>query len=116
MLVDRIRELLKEKNIFAKDMLAELGINKDQLKRWEDPNATIKPIYLNAIAAYLGTTPEYLLGQSDDKDLPLEELKGLDEKDTEILNMYSRLSDEQKKQALSYLEFLADKQENEDKQ
>lgn len=116
MLVDRIRELLKEKNIYAKDMLSELGINKDQLKRWEDPNATIKPIYLNAIAAYLGTTPEYLLGQSDDKTLPLEELKGPDEKDTEILSKYSRLSDELKQQARSYLDFLVEKQENEGNQ
>lgn len=116
MLVDRIRELLKEKNIFAKDMLAELGINKDQLKRWEDPNATIKPIYLNAIAAYLGTTPEYLLGQSDDKDLPLEKLKGLDEQDIEILVKLSRLSGEYKKEALSYLDFLEQRKASQENQ
>ena len=48
-------------------MLRDLGINKDQLKRWEEPGAVIKPIYVNAIADYLGTTPEYLLGQTDEK-------------------------------------------------
>ena len=108
MFVERVRNLLKEKNIFAKDMLKDLGINKDQLKRWEDPNAIIKPIYVSAIANYLGTTPEYLLGQTDDKGSPPGEIpQGLDEKTSEVLAMYSRLSDEQKKQALSYLEYLA---------
>lgn len=179
MFVERIRSLLKEKNIFAKDMLKDLGINKDQLKRWEDPTAIIKPIYVNAIADYLDTTPEYLLGKTDEKETsfdvrvnnmfwdkflnlcneknispnkmcadlglsnatatkwkngsaprsttllliaeyfdvdisyfaeketPPEELPaGLDEKDIEIINRFSRLSDEQKRQALSYLEFL----------
>lgn len=112
MFVERVRNLLKEKNIFAKDMLKDLGINKDQLKRWEDPNAIIKPIYVSAIANYLGTTPEYLLGQTDDKGSPPGDVpQGLDEKTTEVVMKLSRLSDEQKAKVLSYLEFLAS-QEN----
>lgn len=91
-------------------VILELGLSRSLVTSWKNgtiPNNTT----LKKIADYFGVTTEQLVN-----DLPLEELKGLDEKDTEILNMYSRLSDEQKKQALSYLEFLADKQENEDKQ
>lgn len=106
MFVERVRSLLKEKNIFAKDMLKDLGINKDQLKRWEDPNAIIKPIYVSAIANYLGTTPEYLLGQTDDKGSPPGEPQGLDEKTTKAVMKLSRLSDEQKAKALLYIEYL----------
>ena len=117
MIVERIRTLLKEKKIFAKDMLKELGINKDQLKRWEDPNAVIKPIYINAIAQYLGTTADYLMGITDivteeeliseqKETLPEEIPAGLDEIDIKIINRLLELSDEQKTQALTYMEFL----------
>ena len=110
MFVERIRNLLKEKKIFAKDMLKELGINKDQLKRWEKPGAVIKPIHINAIANYLGVTPEYLLGETEEKGSPSAEiLKGLDEIGVQILTVFSELPEEKKTEALSYLEFLAQK-------
>lgn len=112
MIVERIRILLKEKNIYAKDMLKDLGINKDQLKRWEDPNATIKPIYLNAIANYLDTTIEYLLGKTEEKGSPSGEIpEGPDEICAKIITLYSNLEENQKSEALSYLEFLVQKKQ-----
>ena len=90
-------------------VILEIGLSKSLVTNWKNgtiPNNTT----LKRVADYFGITVEQLVN-----DLPLEELKGLDEKDTEILNMYSRLSDEQKKQARSYLDFLVDKQENKGK-
>lgn len=108
MFVERIRNLLKEKKIFAKDMLKELGINKDQLKRWEKPGAVIKPIHINAIANYFGVTPEYLLGKTEEKGSPSAELlKGLDELDLEVLTVFSQLSEHGREEALSFARFLA---------
>ena len=68
MIVERIRKLLKEKKLSAKDMLIALNINKDSLKRWEaseKEGKPIKEIYLNAVASYLNTTVDYLLGKTD---------------------------------------------------
>lgn len=66
--VERIKQLLREKKITQKIMLEELDINKNQISRWEDPEAVIKPVFINAIADYLGTTTAYLLGKTDIKE------------------------------------------------
>ena len=88
-------------------MLKDLGINKDQLKRWEDPDAIIKPIYISAIADYLDTTPEYLLGKTDKKEKPA--IVGEPISDNESFILYNSLSPELRKQADEYLRFLAAK-------
>ena len=76
MFVERIRELLKIKKILAKDMLTDLGINKNQLSLWESAERNgkdcrkFKSIYVEAIAKYLGTTPEYLYGYTNVSYIP----------------------------------------------
>ena len=87
----RIRALLKEKNIFAKDMLLDLGINKDQLKRWETGKSEIKAIHVNAIANYLGVSPEYLRGETDEKKQPA--LNGLSEDKIKLIQKIETMSE-----------------------
>lgn len=70
MFIERVRQLLKEKGIYGKDMLADLEINKNQLTRWEKENTIPTKAVLIAIADYLETTPEYLLGETDIKEKP----------------------------------------------
>lgn len=66
--IERVRQLLKEKGIYGKDMLADLEINKNQLTRWEKEDTVPTKAVLIAIADYLETTPEYLLGETDQKE------------------------------------------------
>ena len=112
MFIKRVRQLLKEKGIYGKDMLADLEINKNQLTRWEKENTIPTKAVLIAIADYLETTPEYLLGETDIKE-KLSANGELDELDNEIIRVFSSLSDEKKKAALEYLAFLK-QQENGD--
>jgi transcriptional regulator with XRE-family HTH domain len=97
-------------------VVLELGISRGSVTSWKKgavPNNTT----LLKIANYFNVSVDFLLnGDAEEKEKPLEELKEPDEKDTEILAMYSRLSDEQKKQALSYLEYLAQHKASEDTQ
>ena len=89
-------------------VILEIGLSRSLVTSWKNgtvPNNTT----LKKIADYFGISAEQLINDS-----PLEELKGHDEKDNEILNMYSRLSDEQKKQALSYLQYLAEHKAHEE--
>ena len=85
-------------------VVLELGLSRSLVTSWKNgtvPNNTT----LLKIATYFNVTVEELI--SEQKETPPEEIPaGLDEQDIEILNLYSRLSDEQKAQALSYLEFL----------
>lgn len=103
--IERVRQLLKEKGIYGKDMLADLEINKNQLTRWEKEDTVPTKAVLIAIADYLETTPEYLLGETDIKEKPSANGE-LDELDAEIIRVLSSLSDEKKKAALEYLAFL----------
>ena len=105
MFIERVKQLLKEKNIYAKDMLADLEINKNQLSRWEKSDSIPSKAILLGIADYLGTTTAYLLGETDIKEKPLEN-EGLSELDMEIIKAFSQLPDELKEEALRYLDFL----------
>lgn len=69
--IERVRQLLKEKGMYGKDMLADLEINKNQLTRWEKEDTVPTKAVLIAIADYLETTPEYLLGETDIKEKPV---------------------------------------------
>lgn len=71
---------------------------------------TPKGIKVKAIADYLGTTSESLIGKTDQNEKPSADGE-LDELDNEMLKLFSSLSDENKKAALDSLSFLT-QQEN----
>ena len=100
--------LCAKNEITPSALVKKLSIANGAVTKWKN-GAIPHQTTLHKIADYFGVTTEQLVN-----DLPLEELKGLDEKDTEILNMYSRLSDEHKKQALSYLQYLAEHKAHEE--
>ena len=106
MFIERVKLLLKEKKIFAKDMLLDLGINKNQMSRWEKEGTLPKPIVLNSIANYLGTTAEYLLGETDIKT-PLADAD--DETVSEFGELMGSLSADERKELMNYARFLMQK-------
>ena len=92
-------------------VILELGLSRSLVTSWKNgtvPNNTT----LLKIANYFNVSVEELI--SEPKDTPQRITPGLDEKTAEILSMYSQLSDEQKKQALSYLEYLAQRRASEE--
>ena len=104
--IPRLFELMDELNITAATLSRDLKISKGNVTDWKMGRANPSKLALSAIADYLNTTPEYLLGETDEKNTPRENPEGLDEIDAEIIKVFSSLSDEKKQQALSYLEFL----------
>lgn len=105
MFINRVENLLKEKNIFAKDMLSDLEINKNQMARWKKENNVPKRTVLNAIADYLDTTPEYLLGETDIKEKPSEQTED-EELVSEFAELLNGLTDKQLKSVFDYIEFI----------
>ena len=101
---NKLLTLCSSKNISPNKLCSDLGLSNATATRWKKGSVP-RGTTLIQIAEYFGVTTEELL--SEEKEIPPGEIpEGLDEKDIEILNMYSRLSDEQKQQALSYLQFL----------
>ena len=102
---DNLITLCVNRNISPSALTKELSISKGVVTKWRN-GSTPHQTTLLKIANYFNVSVEELI--SEPKDTPPEEIpQGLDEKTAEILSMYSQLSDEQKKQALSYLEYLA---------
>ena len=85
-------------------VVLELGLSRSLVTSWKNgtvPNNTT----LLKIATYFNVTVEELI--SEQKETPPEEIPaGLDELDIKIINRLLELSDEQKIQALTYMEFL----------
>ena len=88
-------------------LVAETGITKSHLCRIADKsryylrdakkyNIDIPESVVETFASALGTTPEYLIGNSDEKKKPTTETgDGLDEKRRRALNLIEAMNDEQ---------------------
>ena len=69
MFLDRLNELIEQKGISRKQFLDDVGLNKNTLRNWELNNTVpTKPILL-AIAAYFNVSVDYLLGETDVKQV-----------------------------------------------
>ncbi len=70
MLVEKIRELMKEKGIKQKDLVEYLGVNQPSVSKWLSTNEAIRldipNTILAKIARYLGVSVEYLLCMEDE--------------------------------------------------
>ena len=108
---DNLITLCVNRNISPSALTKELSISKGVVTKWRN-GSTPHQTTLLKIANYFNVSVEELI--SEPKDTPPGETEGLDEKTAEILSMYSQLSDEQKKQALSYLEYLAQRRASEE--
>ena len=93
----RIRECRQEKGFSQRHVADALHIGVNAVGQWERGNRSIQqPEMLKALAENLGTTPAYLLGNTDDKESPQtgssEEtiVKG---KDTEKENYWGSISE-----------------------
>lgn len=89
----------------------ELGIARGSVTSWKKgtvPNNTT----LLKIANYFGVSTDFLLGKTDEKEDPPGEIpEGPDEICAKIITLYSNLEENQKSEALSYLEFLVQKKQ-----
>ena len=97
-------QLCNKNNTTPTAVVLEMGISRGSVTGWKKGSVPNDGTLLR-LAEYFNVTVEELI--SEQKETPPEEIPaGLDEQDIEILNLFSRLSDEQKAQALTYLEFL----------
>lgn len=64
-IAESIKKVAKIRNVQLKDMLAELGLNKNSLSSMYN-GSTIKADSLARIADYLDCSVDYLLGRTDE--------------------------------------------------
>ncbi len=92
MFIERLLMLISEKGITRKQFSEDVQINKNQLKRWEDAGTTPNRTTLTVIANYFNVSAEYLLGETDEKDIKEKSpaVAGLKEKHMRLITAYDR--------------------------
>lgn len=93
MKIDRIEELAKEKGLSLSYINAQIGMRRTYLAEVKKGRSSIPADRLAQIADILGTTPEYLRGETDVKEKPAENGE-LSEDDVKLLTIYHQLPPE----------------------
>lgn len=92
--MSQLKRLREKIGLTQKELGALAGTSQPQIKRLEDGDRTLTKQWAERLAPHLNTTAEALLFPKGD-DL-----------DSDIMAIVSRLDEQQKAQALSYLRFL----------
>ena len=82
--IERLEQLRQEKGITRKKLLEDCKLGKNQFTYWEN-NAIPTPSVLFVLARYLKVTPEYLLGESDDKEKETSDIEALPDLEQTLL-------------------------------
>lgn len=88
--IGRIEEIAKEKGLSLSFVSTQLGLRRTYLKDVKAGRSSIPADRLAQIADILGTTPEYLRGETDIKEKPAENGE-LSEDDIKLLAFFNRL-------------------------
>ena len=105
--IDRIRNLVREKDFTVAMLCRKIGVSKGYFTEAEAKGRELSQERLIQIANALETTVEYLRGETDQKEKPTAGNGKLSEKDKKIIDLMSDLSEEDYEKAYSYLEYLA---------
>lgn len=90
--IPHLFELMDELNITAATLSRDLKISKGNVTDWKMGRANPSKLALIAIADYLNTTPEYLLGETENRQKETPTAEG-DERKKELIELFSQLDD-----------------------
>lgn len=102
----RIKEQRLKNNLTLLEVANRLGIKEATMQRYE--SGVIKNISHETIlklAQIFGCTPSYLMGWEDEKT----EIPAGDDRDSEIVRMFSELTPDEQKSVLDYIAFVLSK-------
>ena len=100
----RMLSLLEQQQKQQKDLADFLGINKNNITDWKSGKSKSYNKYLYQIATYLNTTPEYLKGETDIKEIPSDKSSNnLSPEELAIVKAYRSKSEEIKAAARGLL-------------
>lgn len=101
MKTDRIRELAKQNDLPLAFLCRRIGVAKVYFNDIDKSGRDIPDDKLSAIANLLNTTPEYLKGETDQKEKPATETgSGLSDYDSRVLAWFYSLPPEKRKAIL----------------
>lgn len=88
----RLRDLRKDAGLSQKEFAKLFGAAQNTVSQWETGSRSIDDETLCKLSAYFGVSVDYLLGLSDEKKNPAENLS---EVKRNMIDLVDQLSDEQ---------------------
>lgn len=106
-----LKELRLEKAISQAKLAEILGLTQDSISLWEKGKSLPATPYLIKLADFFGVSTDYLLGRSDDFGsviLPASSptAPALADDQKQLLDLYDRMTHQQKIRAIAYCEGL----------
>ncbi len=101
--IERIKELMYEKDISALSMSRDLGFSNAVFSQWNTGKHKPSAEALYKIADYFNVSVDYLLGRSNIKTISSPKISELD---ANLYNAIATLDEASKVQLLSYIAFL----------
>lgn len=107
---ERIKKLMKEKNVTAKQVTQDLHISKNSFTYWKQNRNIPRGDILDLLANYFNCSIDYLLGKSETKEKQaiLNEQPVYNDMKL-LIEKSSALSHEEIQKTLEYVEFLKSK-------
>ena len=103
----RLNELMSEYGLRQQDLANRTGISKATISHYVKNEREPKQDKIAVISKAFDVDPAWLMGF----DVPMKKNKyGSGAADAEIVFLYGKLSDENKKKALDYIQYLLDRQ------
>lgn len=98
---DRIRDLLKNKNVTQKQFFEDLQLGKNTFKNWETNNTIPSGVVVVNIAKYFNVSTDYLLGY--------ESVEEKTDKETTLNKVFKTLSDKEQDDVIAYIDFVKER-------
>lgn len=111
----RIKERRKQLCLTADQLAEKVGVSRSTMFRYENGDIEKVPLdYLGVLSSVLCTTPEYLMGWTDDplikETTPTKKEEDLTPFEREVLTRLRLLTEDQQRAFLAYLITLLDMQ------
>lgn len=100
-----LKQLREEKGYSMALVAKELDISVGAYQKYENNSRDVSTHTLNALADFYGVSTDYLLGRSDEKPDPIEQIMEAEEREKKLLKAYFTLPD---KLRASFLDGIAD--------
>lgn len=89
----RVKELRERRGLTPKQITKQLMTSSASLWRWENNKNEPSTLHINQLAEILGTSVDYLLGNTDDPAPPKQEIGDLTMMERKLLEAYRRGGD-----------------------
>jgi transcriptional regulator with XRE-family HTH domain len=94
----KIKQLRQAKGMTLEQVATIVGVGKSTVRKWETGMiANMGRDKIAALALALGVTPAYLMGWEEPTQTPFPNVPGLTDGETDLLEWFRTLSDEEQK-------------------